>query len=83
MPTTISYNFDPGTEVFVVTGDHTISEGKVLEVRAFKYLEKTLLTEQITDAIKYVIGLNDGKSIVTNDEGIVFPNFEDAKNHLI
>lgn len=82
MPTAISYDYPPGTEVFIITDDYTISEGNVLVVRALKYFEKTLYGEDIKDSIKYVVGLNDGRSIVTKNPSIIHDTFEDAKTYL-
>lgn len=82
MSTTVSYDFIPGTEVFVITDDYTISEGSILYVKAIQYFEKTLFGQNIKDVVKYVIGLNDGRSVITNNSAIIHDTFEDAKTYL-
>jgi hypothetical protein len=82
MTTTISYDFAPNTEVFVITDDYTISEGSILYVKALKYFERTLFSEEIKDVTQYVVGLNDGRSIVTDNPSVIHDTFESAKAYL-
>lgn len=82
MPSTVSYDFVPNTEVFIITDDYTISEGRIIYVRALNYMVRTTHGEDIKYIVKYIVGLNDGRSIVTNNPLLIHTTFESAKSYL-